>query len=236
MGKTKGMEPLARNIAGEIVMSDKPGEVMRKWREIFGIRQREIATSLNISPSVISDYESGRRKSPGVEFVRRFVKALLSENFGYSSELIEKFSEIEKGEGAILSIREFLSPINCIDFINTIHGKVIAGNNLRDIELWGYTVIDSIRAILEMSQNEFVKLYGLTPDRALIFTKVHLGRSPMIAIKVTKPRPKLIALHGLHPNKVDKLAVKIAKSEKIPLVVSRLRTEEELIENLNRLR
>ncbi|MBU4201932.1 MAG: helix-turn-helix domain-containing protein, partial [Candidatus Altiarchaeota archaeon] len=60
---------ITRKIAGEIVLADAPGKSMRKWREIFGIKQNSLAQKLGISASVISDYESGRRKSPGIGFV-----------------------------------------------------------------------------------------------------------------------------------------------------------------------
>ncbi len=56
----------------------------------------------------------------------------------------------------------------------------------------------------------------------------------MIAIRVTTPKPGMVILHGLNPNKVDKLAIKISKLEGIPLVVSPL-SEEKLIENLSKL-
>ncbi|MCJ7759876.1 helix-turn-helix domain-containing protein, partial [Candidatus Bathyarchaeota archaeon] len=71
-------ENLARRIAGEIILSNEPGTTLRKWREIFNITQTRIAKKLRVSPSVISDYESGRRKSPGTLFVRRFVEGMLS--------------------------------------------------------------------------------------------------------------------------------------------------------------
>jgi predicted transcriptional regulator len=41
-------------------------------------------------------------------------------------------------------------------------------------------------------------------------------------------------LHGLSAAKVDKLAKHIAENEKIPLVVSKLKTEAELIAKLRR--
>ena len=67
---------LARRIAGDIVMSDNPGLAMRKWREIFGVSRNEIARRMGIRPTVISDYERGRRV-PGAKFIRRFVEALI---------------------------------------------------------------------------------------------------------------------------------------------------------------
>ncbi|MHA2315052.1 MAG: helix-turn-helix domain-containing protein [Candidatus Hermodarchaeia archaeon] len=47
---------------------------MRKWREQFGVAQHDLAKQLGISPSVISDYESGRRKSPRVDTIRKFAE------------------------------------------------------------------------------------------------------------------------------------------------------------------
>ena len=81
-----------------------------------------------------------------------------------------------------------------------------------------------------------MEIYGSSEDRALIFTKVHLGRSPMIAIKVTHPKPKMVVLHGLKPKSVDKLAIKIAKLERIPLIVSKIQSEEDLVTSLGELR
>jgi len=67
-------------------------------------------------------------------------------------------------------------------------------------------------------------LYGRTPERALIFQKVVNGRSPMIAVKIgrfsTDMKPAIVVLHGpKDPNKIDEVAIKIAESERIPLLV-----------------
>jgi len=224
---------LAKNIAGEITLSDNPGAVMKKWREIFGIKQCNIAKNLGISSSVISDYESGRRRSPGINFVKKFINTLISTDIKTGGDTVKKFSA-DLETGAILDIREFLAPVPAEDIIRAVDGEVIVGDDLEMVNLWGYTVIDSIKAILELSERDFIGLYGSNEERALIFTKVHLGRSPMIAIKVTHPKPKIVVLHGLMPRSVDKLAIKIAKLENIPLVVSKIRLEEELVTSLKK--
>ena len=222
---------LAKNIAGEITLSDNPGAVMKKWREIFGVKQRDIAKNLGVSPSVISDYESGRRRSPGINFVKRFINTLISTDIKNGDGMVKKFlANFEPG--AVLDIREFLAPVPAEDIVRAVGGEVIVGDDLEMIDLWGYTVIDSIKAILELSERDFMGLYGSSEERALIFTKVHLGRSPMIAIKVTHPKPKIVVLHGLMPAGVDKLAIKIAKLERIPLIVSKIRSEDELVASL----
>ncbi len=225
---------LAKKIAGEVALSDNPGKTLRKWREIFGIKQYKLAESMKISTSVISDYESGRRKSPGTDFIKRFINTLLAEDEKTGASIIKKFSgDVESG--AIMDIREFLDDVPASKIKKAVKGVTIVNKKIDDVYLSGYTVIDSIKAILELSESDFISLYGLSTNRALIFTKVHMGRSPMIAIKVTKPKPKMVILHGLHPNKVDKLGIKIAKIEKIPLMVSTLESEEELIENLRKI-
>jgi putative transcriptional regulator len=46
----------------------------------------------------------------------------------------------------------------------------------------------------------------------------------MVAIRVTKLKPSLVVLHNL--SEIDKLALKIADIEKIPLVTTMLPIEE----------
>src|SRR6056297_2142684 len=75
---TGAREDLAEKIAGEITLSDEPGATIRKWRTDFEIAQTDLATELDVSPSVVSDYESGRRDNPGIGVVRRVVDALLT--------------------------------------------------------------------------------------------------------------------------------------------------------------
>ena len=52
---------LAEKIAGEITLSEDPGATLRKWRTDFSVSQTDLAAELDVSSSVISDYESGRR-------------------------------------------------------------------------------------------------------------------------------------------------------------------------------
>jgi putative transcriptional regulator len=63
-------------IAGSIVMSESPPLQLKYWRKKFGIKQADLAKKMAITPSVLSDYEKGRRPSPGVNFIRRYLIAL----------------------------------------------------------------------------------------------------------------------------------------------------------------
>ena len=83
---------LEEKIAGEITISENPGETIRKWREEFRINKLELSRSLHISPSVISDYESGRRKSPGVSSIRKIVEAMIEIDRSRGGHLIRRYS------------------------------------------------------------------------------------------------------------------------------------------------
>ena len=225
---------LAKKIAGEVTISTNPGKTLRKWREIFGIKQCILADTMKVSTSVVSDYESGRRKSPGAEFIKRYVEALIDLDEINGSTVVKKFSR-DIDIDAIMDIREFLEDVPATKIQKLVKGVMLVNKNIKDIRLNGYTVIDSIKAITDLSESDFIKLYGLSTNRVLIFTKVHMGRSPMIAIKVTQPKPSMVVMHGLKPAEVDKLGIKIAKIENIPLMVSTLENEKDLIKNLREL-
>ena len=48
------MEKLSVTIAGEITLSKDPGGSMKKWREIFGISQTELAESFTLPVALFS--------------------------------------------------------------------------------------------------------------------------------------------------------------------------------------
>ncbi|MGC8572183.1 MAG: helix-turn-helix domain-containing protein [Candidatus Micrarchaeia archaeon] len=224
-------------IAGEIALSDSPGSAMKKWRELFGITQIELAKAIKVSTSTISDYESNRRLSPGVAVIKRFVDALFlidEDKGGLVKQNLERFSTNEKeSEGDVYKLHDFVAPITGIDFSRIIEGKIIANPNyIDDIKLFGYTLVDSLKVILNMSPSEYPKLFGSTTERVFIFEHVSTGRSPMVVIRVAPIKPKLVVLHNI--TNVDKLAIKIAQVEKIPLITTKLDIKE-IEERLNKI-
>ncbi len=224
---------LALKMAGEIALSESSGKTLKKWREIFKVSQKELADTLDISPSVISDYESGRRKSPGIKVVAKIVNALLEIDRKRGGRTSYEFSNMLAGDAifeVILDIKEMLKPTNVKNFVKAVDGELVAGERHAERDLFGYTVIDSLRAIVEFSPLELARMYGSTTERALVFTKVQTGRSPMIAIKMTTLKPALVVLHGA--KEVDPLAMRIAEAEGIPLAVSKAETVDDLIANL----
>lgn len=227
---------IAKDIIGEIVLSDNPELVIKKWRTIFKISQKDLANELGITPSVVSDYESGRRASPGIKLIKKYIMSLLDIDEKCGGNVIRTFSNNSNSSplsSAILDIKEFANGIDINTFCKKINASFITKNVDYSKQIYGYTVIDSLKAITEFSSNELIKLYGLTTQRALIFTKVSTGRSPMIALKLTNLRPNLVVLHGLV--NVDEVAKRIAEVEKIPLVVSMMKDPEEIIQNLRNI-
>ncbi|MBU5678959.1 MAG: helix-turn-helix domain-containing protein [Candidatus Aenigmatarchaeota archaeon] len=236
MGSEK--EELKVKIAGEIVLSESPGSVIRKWRNIFRIQQKKLALAIGVKPSVISDYEADRRKSPGTKIINKIVNAIVdigfmqNVNFEHSESDVHQEKSRASIVNAIIDMKEFLEPIDIIKFCKTIKADLLTRID-SEKKIFGYTIIDSISAIVNLPASELVKIYGANPRRALIFTKVTTGKGPLIAIKVTSPKPELIVLHGLE--KVDPVALDIAKSENIALAISRVESVEKLINDLKKL-
>jgi putative transcriptional regulator len=227
-------ENLAKKIAGEIVLSQEAGKTIQKWRAIFKIPQRTLAEEMKVMPSVISDYENGRRKSPGIKVVNRIVDSMIALDEKAGGKIIKEFSTFPAKAAlseAVLDLKEFRVPVSIKDFCKGLGANVVSKEGL-DGQVYGYTVIDTHKAIVELPPIEMVKLYGLTSERALIFTGAHRGRSSMVALKVTNLKPKLVILHGA--GEVDELAKRIADSEGIPLAHIKTGNVDGLLEQLKK--
>ncbi len=221
--------PLREKIAGEIVLSEAPGKTMRKWREELHISQTDLARHMRVSPSVISDYEAGRRSSPGIKTIHRLVDAFLEIDVKSGRRLSRRF---EAYDDVIPALRDWPVGMRAADFLRKIDGKLLTtGLNTRRI-VNGYTVIDSIKAITTLDANDYLKIYGTTSERALLFTGVKYGRSPMIAVKAHPLKPAMVVY--VQPENIDELAIKLAELENILLARTELEPDD-LIERLERL-
>ncbi len=222
-------ENLVKKICGEIVMSQKPGFVIKKWRKIFKISQKEVADEMGVTPSVISDYESNRRSSPGIKIISNMINALIKISEKKGAEFLKEFYTLS-GENSILSsildIKEFKLPSTIKEFCDKINCIIITREDLVDNQIYGYSLVDSTKAIIELSPMELVKIYGFTTNRALIFSNVTTGRSSMVAIKVTNLKPSLVVLHG--SERVDDVAKRIAEIEGIVLAITKTKNLNEL--------
>ena len=223
-------EALAK-IAGNVVAAPDPGRAMRAWREKLSIRQVTLAKALGISASVLSDYESGRRPSPGVQFVRKYIEALVKLDEG-KGRVVSRLVSSDKDE-AILSIGEFTTPVEASRLLRGLDATILVGDP-DTVKLYGYTVVDSIKTIYALSGYDFYRIFGATTERALVFTKVGMGRSPLVAIRVSQLKPRVVVIHG--PQEVDPLAVDLARREGLVLALSSAGSEEAIIAALSSLK
>jgi putative transcriptional regulator len=218
---------LAEKIAGEITLSTNPGETLRKWRRNFGITQTDLSNHLGISPSVISDYESGRRKSPGILIISKIIDALLKIDEDRGCNMLRAYESMFSeflGLESICSICEFKAPLVLSEMAERIGASLICGS--LEVSLNGYTIIDSLKAIVDLMPDQFQKIYGRSTARALIFTGISSGKSPLVAVRVTNLKPGAIILQGLLPDKVDPVAIRIAQVENLPLLTTSLSPEK----------
>jgi len=222
---TRGLE---EKMAGEIVISPFPNRTIKKWREIFHISQTELARSMGKGPSYISDYESGRRPSPGTRTIKMFIEAFIRIDKGRGYPVARKLCPEDK-HSAIIDIMELSSPWKVDDFFPHIDVELLVRPTVVH-NIMGYTVIDSLKAILNFTSSDYHQVYGGSSERCLIFTDVNIGRSPMVAIRAHPMTPSAVIYHK--PEKVDELAKKIAALENVYLGT----THMELKEMLERLR
>jgi len=225
---------LAERMAGEVVMSDDPGATLRKWRTDFEVSQTELAGELDISSSVVSDYESGRRSSPGIGVVSRLVAGLLDidesrggghirqyarvVSAGFDSEIVHDLREYSTG----VRLRRLFDALTADPVVEAPTGETVAG----------HTVIDSIEAITRLSSEEFYRLYGQSTNRVLVFTRVTRGESPLVALRVAAPTPSAVVLHGMSAEDLWELAPELARSDGYALAT----TEQPLPNCLEALR
>jgi putative transcriptional regulator len=206
---------------------------MRKWRELFAVSQLTLSETMGLSSSVVSDYERGRRKSPGAKFIRRFVLSLLQIDEGKGSRFIREFAKLTSSPSmAVVDLREFPIPVRIEYLCRAIGGEVVACKEKYVKEVNGYSVIDSTKAVEAYSGSEYAQLFGATTDRALIFTNVEAGCLPMMIVRVSSLKPRIVVFHKTQP---DAEAIRIAEYEQIPLIYSSAPNVEELVKSLRKL-
>ncbi|MFC6615903.1 helix-turn-helix domain-containing protein [Halopenitus salinus] len=217
----RAREELARRIAGEITLSDDPGATLRKWRTDFDVSQTELAAQLEVSSSVVSDYESGRRESPGIGVVRRTVEALLDIDVERGGDRLRQHARVLSAgfeSDVVRDLREYSTAVPLSTFHDAIGANEIQAGE-RD-RIYGHTVINSIQAISRLSSEEFYRLYGQSTNRALVFTNVTRGESPLVALRVVTPTPNAVVLHGIEEPDLWDHAADLARADGFSLAVS----------------
>jgi putative transcriptional regulator len=141
------------------------------------------------------------------------------------------FSNVE--DDVIYDIHEYATAIPLKDFSDAIGCTLLCGS--MDQVLFGYTVVNSLNAIMQFSSDEFNRIYGWSTERAVVFTNVSTGKSPMVAIRVTPFKPRCVVLQGLDIGDVHPIVEKMAERDRITVmcttmdidkIVSTLRDKE----------
>ncbi|HUH78300.1 MAG TPA: transcriptional regulator [Methanoregula sp.] len=217
---------LAEKMAGEITLSDSPGHALKKWRVNFEIAPGVLSDRLAVSPSVISDYESGRRKSPGTAVVGKIVDTILAIDEENGGKHIQKFSSMLFAgidDEVIYDLHEYDKPVPLKEFSDVIGCTLLCGSIEQVI--FGYTVVNSLNAIMQLSSDEFNRIYGWSTERALVFTNVSTGKSPMVAIRVTPFKPRCVVLQGIEASDVHPIVGKMAERDRITVLCTSMDTD-----------
>ena len=159
--------------------------------------------------------------------VSKIIDALLKLDEQRGSNILRAYESMfgdMLGMNAICSVCEFQDPVMLSDMAEELDASTVYGNT--HITIWGYTIIDAMKAIVELLPDQFQKIYGRSTARALIFTGVRSGKSPLVAVRVTSFKPGAVFLQGIGPGDVDPVALKIAEIENIPLLTTPFSAEE----------
>lgn len=212
---------LAERIAGEVTLSDDPGATLRKWREEFDVAQTVLAEELDVSASVVSDYESGRRENPGIGVVRRVVEGLLAIDERRGGDRVRQHARVISSgfdQDVVYDLREYSTTVPLSRFYRSIGAKSVVRGATDTIA--GHTVINSVEAIKRLSSEEFYRLYGQSTNRALVFTDVTRGESPLVALRVVTPTPSAVVLHGLDDDALWEHAPELANADGVSLATT----------------
>ena len=231
--KTDARARLAERIAGEVTLSEDPGATLRKWRTDFEVSQTELADELGVSSSVISDYESGRRESPGIGLVSRLVTALLDIDERRGGEHVRQFARVLSAgfdSDVVLDLREYSTTVDLDRVWDAIDATELVQGDRRRVS--GHTVIDSVAAISRLSSDDFYRLYGQSTNRVLAFTNVSRGESTAVALRLMNPKPNAVLLHGLEESDLWEHATDLAAIDGYSLAV----TTQDLDTTLERFR
>jgi putative transcriptional regulator len=234
-GGPSAREDLALRIAGEVALSDDPGATIRKWRTDFDVSQTELAEELDVSSSVVSDYESGRRASPGIGLLRRVVTALLDIDEARGGARIRQYARVLSAgfdSDVVPDLREYPAAVSLDRFHDAIGAEQLVAGDRETVS--GHTVINSVAAIKRLSGEEFYRLYGKSTNRALVFSEVTRGESSLVAMRVVNPKPSAVVLHGIGRDELWEHAPALARTDGYSLAVCDT-PREELLDGLAEL-
>lgn len=220
-------QQLLQKILGDIAANEEYGFVMKKWRELFNITQAKVAQELNIKPSVISDYEGSRRRSPGIGFVRKYVNTIIK-----LSEIHEKesFEKVKKLLGIVNETNSLLNKTfeskNTESILNLLNAEKLTRR--KNSEFFQECIFFSNKishVLTKMPSKKLFNHFKNSTDKFFIFSKVKSGRIPLILLnllsKTNKSKmPGLIIFQTNDEFKLSRFVRRMAERNKITLGIT----------------
>ncbi len=162
---TEEINKLKQEIAGEIAVASNVSNVLKKWQNIFEISQKTLAREMKITSSTLSDYENERRQNPSIQFVLKFVNALINTDAKHNAHILKKLISVQSLNG--FETKEFKKAIK-IRHTEGLKEFVQINTKNPNEPMYGITIIEQ-----EYLQNtEFQdtgKLFGKTNKRIFYF-------------------------------------------------------------------
>ena len=218
---------LLQIILGDIAANENYGIVMKKWRELFNITQSRIAKELDIKQSVISDYENNRRKSPGIEFIRKYTNSLITigknENRKEFDSIIEDLG-LKKELNKLFS-GEFEKSLESMEVINLLNATQILSQQQASFKNYLFFSDRISNIVTKQPSFKLLKSLKNKKETVFIFSDVKTGKLPLIMLKILSKLnklelPKLIIFQS-KGFKLSSFARKIGKNNNISIAVTK---------------
>lgn len=233
-------EDLLRIIIGDIASNINYGIVMKKWREMLGIRQGFVSKELNVKQSVISDYENERCKNPGIKFVRDYSLALIKiakqKNPKEYFELLKSLDLKEKSR--IVESFLFKKSISNKDLMGILKVSQLSMPN-EDVSVKNCLFFSDKASKLLANRPSYNLLKSAQKEDSLfVFLNVKTGNFPVILINFILGNKlkgsKKILLFQSEKLKLSWIAKRLAKSNNLPILLTNKPADEllELLKNL----
>ena len=179
---------------------------------------RPPCSGVSLEPARLQRIEAGDEE-PTLAELRLIVDALLDHDLARGSDTLRRYGRARPSD-PILLLEEFEQSLPALRLLEAISAEHIGGPGPGDATVDGVTLLDSVKAILHFEPPDYLRIHGASGRRALVFTEVSHGRSPMVAIRTHPIKPGLVIMH--QPGRIDELAVQLAAAEEIPLARTEL--------------
>ncbi len=160
---------LKQEIAGEICISENPGNTLKKWQSIFEISQISLARAMKLAGSTISDYENGRRNNPNIKFIQKFVNTLIELDLKQKGQIIKKLITIPQEQ--TVETKEFKRGVK-LRHTPELKDFEQINSKIHNESVFGISYLDA-NDIPDLDLNDLQKVFGKTNKRILFISNTN---------------------------------------------------------------